>query len=66
MKTYKHNKTNKICQIINTQAAGMCQNTIGKTFIIYKYNDDNLNYPFIMEHKEFYNTHSESHPVNVT
>lgn len=59
MKKYKNNKTNKIAIVSSDMAAGMCKITLGVTMVVYKYEGDSYDYPFIMEHREFYQTHSE-------
>lgn len=59
MKKYKNKTTNKIVIIIFNNAAGMCNKTLGSTMVIYKYEDDNSETPFVMEHNEFYINHSE-------
>ena len=57
MEQYQNKQNSKIANIINHIAAGMCQKTIGMTMVIYKYEGDTYNYPFIMEHQEFYEKH---------
>jgi DNA polymerase elongation subunit (family B) len=37
----------------------MCYKTLGVTMVIYKYEGDTYDYPFIMEHREFYKEHLE-------
>ena len=56
---YRRNLDGKIVEILNRIAAGMCNITLGKTFVVYKYSEEELNYVFIMEHQEFYSKHSE-------
>lgn len=58
MEKYINNITKKIAIIISNNAAGMCEKTIGSTLVIYKYEGDVLDYPFVMEHREFYGKHS--------
>jgi hypothetical protein len=59
MDKYKNNKTNKIAVIISDRAAGMCEKTIGLTLVVYKYEGDNYEYPFVMEDREFYRKHTK-------
>lgn len=59
MKKYKKISNKKIAVIISDKAAGMGEKTIGTSYVIYKYEEDNLDFPFVMTNKEFYNTHSE-------
>ena len=59
MEKFINNKTNKTAIVISSRAAGMCQKTIGLTLVIYKYEGDDYEYPFVMEHREFYNKHSK-------
>jgi hypothetical protein len=59
MTQFKCNKDGRIAEVINVMAAGMCSKTIGLTLVIYTYRDENLKYPFVMEHREFYKKHSE-------
>jgi hypothetical protein len=59
-KKYKNKKNGKVAIIISDKSAGMCSATLGKTFVVYKYEGDTYNYPFIMEQKEFYQTHCEN------
>ena len=56
---YRRNLDGKVVEILNRIAAGMCNITLGKTFVVYKYSEEELNYVFIMEHQEFYSKHSE-------
>lgn len=58
MDKYKNNTTGKIAIVTSFYAAGMCRHTIGKTLVIYKYENENLNYPFVMETNEFHQTHT--------
>ncbi len=57
MKEYKNKTNGKVATIISDRAAGMCNKTLGITMVVYKYEGDD--YPFIMEHREFYQKHSE-------
>jgi hypothetical protein len=54
MERFIHNRTDKVVIVINEKAAGMCVKTIGMTIVIYEYENEKYDYPFIMEHKEFY------------
>jgi len=56
---YRRNLDGKVVEILYRIAAGMCNITLGKTFVVYKYSEEELNYVFIMEHQEFYSKHSE-------
>ena len=57
---YKNNSNGKIAIIISDNAAGMCEKTLGLSMVIYKYEGDNFNYPFVMTRREFYRSHSTS------
>ena len=59
MERFIHNKTNKIVIVINAEAAGMCTKTIGMTMVIYKHENEKYDYPFIMEHREFYKQYTK-------
>ena len=59
MKKYKSKLIGKIAIIISDKAAGMCNKTLGITMVVYKYEGDTHDYPFIMEHREFYKEHFE-------
>jgi hypothetical protein len=59
MKKYKSKLNGKVAIIISDKAAGMCNKTLGITMVVYKYEGDTYDYPFIMEHREFYQKHSE-------
>jgi len=59
MERFINNKTNKVVILINGNAAGMCIKTIGMTIAIYEYEDEKYDYPFIMEHREFYKQHTK-------
>lgn len=59
MDRYKNKTNDKIALVINDIASGMCDKTLGLTMVIYKYEGDTHEYPFIMEHTEFYNKHSK-------
>jgi hypothetical protein len=37
----------------------MCEKTIGLTLVVYKYEGDDYEYPFMMEHREFYKKHTK-------
>jgi len=58
MEKFINNINNKTAVIINRMAAGQCEKTMGLTLVIYKYEGDVYEYPFVMEHREFYNKHS--------
>jgi hypothetical protein len=57
LKKYKNKSNGKVATIISDKAAGMCQKTLGITMVVFQY--ENCDYPFVMEHREFYETHSE-------
>jgi len=59
MEKYRHNNNGKIANVISSMGAGMCNKTMGMTMVVYKYEGDKYEYPFIMEQKEFFNKHSE-------
>jgi len=59
MKKYKSKRDGKVAIIISDRAAGMGNKTLGVTMVVYKYEGDTYGYPFIMEHREFYQEHSE-------
>ena len=59
MKKYKAKLNNKVAIIINDRAAGMCDKTLGLTMVVYKYEGDIFDYPFVMEYREFYEKHKE-------
>ena len=59
MKKYANNKNGKVAIIIYDNAAGLCRRTIGYRMVVFKYEGDNVNYPFVMLHNSFYETHSE-------
>jgi hypothetical protein len=59
LKKYKSKVNGKVAIIISYRAAGMCNKTLGVTMVVYKYEGDTYDYPFIMEHLEFYQKHSE-------
>jgi len=44
---------------MSDKAAGMCNKILGVTMVVYKYEGDTYDYPFVMEHREFYQKHSE-------
>ncbi len=50
---YKNNKTEQVVIVSDKAAAGMCTHTLGKTLYIYKEENSNLPYSFIMEAEEF-------------
>ena len=39
---YRRNLDGKIVEILNRIAAGMCNITLGKTFVVYKYSEEEL------------------------
>lgn len=53
MKKFKNKRTGKIAIVSDNMAAGMCEHTMGGTFVIYKYEDETFQYSKIMEHREF-------------
>lgn len=57
MSRYRSKVDGKVAIIINDKAAGMCSRTLGVTMVIYIYEGDTKDYPFIMEHQEFYQKH---------
>lgn len=59
MKKYKSKRDGKVAIIISDRAAGMGNKTLGVTMVVYKYEGDTYDYPFIMERREFYQEHSE-------
>lgn len=59
MKKYKSKLNGKVAIIISDRAVGMCDKILGLTMVIYKYEGDTHDYPFIMEHREFYQKHSK-------
>jgi hypothetical protein len=56
---YKNKTNGKAAIIISNNGSGMCYKTLGVTMVIYKYEGDTYDYPFIMEHREFYKEHLE-------
>lgn len=58
MEKYKNKINNKVTIIISDKAVGMCNKTLGVTMVVYKYEGDIYDNPFIMEHREFYKEHS--------
>jgi len=54
MNKYRNKRTNKIAIVSEQSATGMCPKTMGMKMVIYNYESD---YPFIMEHNAFYDTH---------
>jgi hypothetical protein len=59
MKKYKSKLNGKVAIIMSDKAAGMCNKILGVTMVVYKYEGDTYDYPFVMEHREFYQKHSE-------
>jgi hypothetical protein len=59
MERFVNNKTNKVVILVNGNAAGMCGKTIGMTFAVYEYENEKYDYPFIMEHREFYKNYTK-------
>ena len=59
MKKYKLKLTGKVAIIIDDKAAGMCKKTLGITMVVYKYQNDSYDHTYVMEHKEFYQKHTE-------
>jgi len=57
MKKYKNNSNGKIAIILYDRVAGMCRKTLGITYVIFKYEEDDYDYPFIMEGRNFNETH---------
>lgn len=57
MKRYRYRRNKKIAVVSEERAAGMCKHTIGMTIVVYKYEEDNYDYSFVMEHREFYDSH---------
>jgi hypothetical protein len=52
------NKLNgKVAVIISDKATGMCNQTLGSTIVIYKYEEEDYPYPYVMEHKYFCEKH---------
>lgn len=58
MRKYKNIDNGKSVVIINDKAAGMCNKTRGMTIVIFKYKEENNDFLYVMEHKEFYNQHT--------
>lgn len=59
MTKYKSKLDGKVAIIISDRAARMCNDKIGMTMVVYRYEGDTYDYPFVMEHREFYQKHSE-------
>jgi hypothetical protein len=60
MERYENNKNGKIAIIISDRATGMCCKTIGITLVIYKYEGDTYDYPFVMKSQEFHKEHTKT------
>lgn len=61
MKKYINVKDGTIVIVSNINAAGMCEKTIGLTFVIYKSENSTLDYPFVMENCEFHKKYKITH-----
>lgn len=59
MKKYKRKLNGEIAIIISQKGAGMGWTSIGTTYVIYRYEQDDIDCFLVMEHVEFYNKHSE-------
>lgn len=59
MNKYKSKSDGRIAIIISDRAAGMGDKVLGITMVVYRYEGDTHDYPFIMEYKEFYRDHIE-------
>jgi hypothetical protein len=46
---YKTKQTVKVAIIISNNGSGMCYKTLGVTMVIYKYEGDTYDYPFIIQ-----------------
>lgn len=57
---FKNISNGKTANVLSLKAAGMCNISIGSTFVIFNYEEDNLDYPLIMEHIEFYRKHQKN------
>lgn len=53
MNKYKKKTNGEEVEVLNFQAAGMGKHTIGTTYVLYRYIDSNLQYPFVMTSEEF-------------
>ncbi len=56
---YVNNLNGKVAIIVSNKASGMCSKTMGMTMVVYNYEGDTFKYPLVMEHREFYNTHTK-------
>ena len=56
---YLNKDTLVMVKVISDKAAGMCDKTIGMTMVIYEICGSGLDYPFFMEHREFYKKHTK-------
>jgi hypothetical protein len=54
---YKNKLSSKTATIISDKAAGVCYKTVGTTFVVFKYEEDQQDYPLVMLYEEFYKTH---------
>lgn len=52
-KRYK-DSYNRIAIVENSMGAGLCQRTLGLTFVLFNFEDQPLDYPLIMHNEEFY------------
>lgn len=59
VKKYRKNSDGKTVIMISNNASGMGKNTIGTTFVIYKDEEYNLDFPFVMTNNEFHDTYSK-------
>jgi IMP cyclohydrolase len=56
---FKNISNGKTADVVSFKAAGMCNKCIGITFVVFNYEEDNLDFPLIMEHIEFYRKHKK-------
>ena len=56
---YKSRTTTNVVEVSDLRSAGMCKRTLGYTFVIYKFEDENYEFSRIMEHREFHKKYEE-------
>ena len=59
MKRFKSRNNTNIVIVSDLIAAGMCKYTLSKTLVIYKYENEDLDFSRVMEHKEFHSKFKE-------
>lgn len=59
MKQYKNKSNGKKCEIVDFIAVGMCKHTLGYTFVVFKYENSELDFNFVMTQSEFLKEHEE-------